>query len=208
MRREPLELRFERDARRGAVRGRAGGERVEQAQQLVARAPGRQLGPESGRDDAPADALALGVSLPGQQRRRARGRHRLEGAARAEAHRSAEIDEQPDRPLALLLEQLGVRATGARGHAPVDRAHVVARSGRRALRRTPCRARGSATRAAAAARVATRPARRARRRERLVAERDELAARRDDARPLPIVAAAAHGSGTAARSCSSTRVGA
>ncbi len=73
-----------------------------------------------------ADPVAAAHGGPGDQRGGFRSHDRFVRGARAEEHARAEIHDQDYRALAFFLKELGVGAAGARCHAPVDAAHVVA----------------------------------------------------------------------------------
>ena len=64
------------------------------------------------------DRDAFGIAL--------RREHRLEHQSGAEKQPRALLDHDENRPLAFFMEQFGMGFLGARGHAPVDGAHIVA----------------------------------------------------------------------------------
>jgi hypothetical protein len=103
---------------------------------------------------AGAHAVAAALRRPRGDGAGACGLHRFEAHAGAEVQRRRRIGHDQADPLALGLEQLGVGAAGARGHAPVDVArvvagHVLARLGvlhaAAAQRTAPARVAGAAT---------------------------------------------------------------
>ena len=84
------------------------------------------FGRPSAGECEPADPIAVRHRGPCEQRGRLCRHHRLERPAGAETHVLAEVHDEQDRTIALLVEQLGMDAAGARGHPPVDAADVVA----------------------------------------------------------------------------------
>src|SRR5262249_46872766 len=77
-------------------------------------------------EDNPPDTVAERGHAPRRQRRRLGGDHRLHRAATAEEHAEPLIDEENDRPVALLRIDPQLRLTEPGGGLPVDRAHVIA----------------------------------------------------------------------------------
>ena len=74
----------------------------------------------------PADAIAVRHRGPCEQRGGLGRHHRLERPPGAEAHVLAEVHDEEDRAVALLVEELGMDPAGAGRHPPVDAADVVA----------------------------------------------------------------------------------
>ena len=71
------------------------------------------------------DAVAVAHRDPRRQCARTRGLHRLEAGAGAEVERRRGVGNDQGQALALGLEQLGVRASTARGQPPVDMTRIV-----------------------------------------------------------------------------------
>jgi len=74
----------------------------------------------------PADTVVMAQRGPADQAGGLGGEHRLEHQPRTEKQPAALFGEDKDRPLALLMEHLGMRFLGAGGDAPVDGAYIVA----------------------------------------------------------------------------------
>ncbi|MNV49799.1 hypothetical protein D3C71_1417670 [compost metagenome] len=73
-----------------------------------------------------ADPVVVPQGGPTDQARGLGGEHRLEHQARPEKQPVALFDHDENRPLTFFVEQLGVGLLGARGHTPVNGAHIVA----------------------------------------------------------------------------------
>ena len=120
-------------ARRVAERGRAGavglglgaqlGEQREQAEAALARAHDPRLA-AADRDDA--EAVAAARRHVADRERDALGDVGLAAVGGAEGHRGGDVEQQPRGHRALADVHAHVRLAHARGHVPVDVAHVVA----------------------------------------------------------------------------------
>ncbi|MCY1423219.1 hypothetical protein D9M71_389270 [compost metagenome] len=102
------------------------GQAAEQLQQALLAAPRFDFVVLVVAEHQAADAVVVAQGGPADQRRGLGGEHRFEHQSRAEEQALALFDENVDRPLALLMEEFGMRLLGACGHAPVDVAHIVA----------------------------------------------------------------------------------
>src|SRR5262245_65156192 len=77
-------------------------------------------------EDPAADTIALPERSPGCQRRHFESGHRLHGAPAAEEHGLPLIDDERQRPIALLGIDTDVRLARARRDVPVHGPDVVA----------------------------------------------------------------------------------
>ena len=101
-------------------------ERSKQPERPAPPAPDTGLGRKAPGEHETADTVAVVGRRPCEQRG-GLGRHdRLERLPGAEPHVNTEVDDEEDGSVALLVEELRVRATGAGGHPPVDASDVVA----------------------------------------------------------------------------------
>ena len=73
-----------------------------------------------------AEPVALAHGTPPQQGRRLGSAHRLECALGGKKHGVAQVNPEQHGAFAFFAKQLGMRATGTRGDAPIEYAHIVA----------------------------------------------------------------------------------
>jgi hypothetical protein len=110
----------------GRGQRRPGLHAVQDLQHLAPAAPRRDHGVDARAVEQRADAVAAAGQQPREQRNELRRHRLLLGFARAEVDRSREVDQEPGRDLAILVELAHVRRLQPRRHVPVDVAYVVA----------------------------------------------------------------------------------
>ena len=110
------------------------------AQRVVAAAARGHVALDAVGEEHRAHPVVVGHRREGEHRRELRGVVALEQVREPNCCEPETSTSEQQGEVALLDELLDVGRAHARGDVPVDRAHVVARAGTRAPRRTPCRA--------------------------------------------------------------------